>query len=202
MKSQALVPAAKPRVGRVQSIDFSTFLEKFGEKDRKGIARNLGLYEEKTGPEAASQWRRLACTLMTLAPYPARLLAQLGLVFYVPDGKYRKQVFGLEIRDAGVMDLYTVNVLAEASRAGILGKPRQEAGNTTYPLKGCDDGLVIAPLDGRTPDPADIFKAMTGWNRKAIRITIPAKASSVQIDAVEKICSLTAAQWQAELSQT
>jgi hypothetical protein len=177
------------------SKDFAALLAEMPEKDRKSVTRHVSLYEEKNGPDAGRRWRRVAGTMMSLASMPARVLGQQGLQFFVPDGKYRKQVFALETLASGELKVYVENILAEAVRAGILGKPRGEGGATRYCVKGCDEELVIDILDGHTPDPAPIYTAMTGWNRRAIRITLSPKASGVEIEAVQNLCALAASRW-------
>jgi len=55
--------------------------------------------------------------------------------------------------------------------------------------------LGIDSLDRTTTDPAVHFKDMIGWNRKALRITLPPAASAAQVKAVEKLCVIAAEQF-------
>jgi hypothetical protein len=197
MKSHAHSLLAKRRAALPEPIDQTTFLSKFSEKDRQTVIRQLAVYEEKSGPDAAQRFCRLARTLMTLAPHAVKLLAQQAIQFFIPDGKYRKQVFALHVLEDGVLAVYAENVLADAIRAGILATPRQADGASVYRIKPSGDTLTITTLDGQTPDPAPVCKSMTGWNRKAICITLPPDASSAQIQAAESLCALAALEWAA-----
>ena len=47
----------------------------------------------------------------------------------------------------------------------------------------------------KTPGPEFFYKDMTGWNRKAICVTLPAMASEAQVRAVENLCALAATEW-------
>ena len=70
-------------------------------------------------------------------------------------------------------------------------------GSTTidYPLSGVDgQALKIEALPSNLPDPPIHMKSMLGWNRKAIRVSIPAKTGP-QTDAVESLCTLAAKGW-------
>jgi hypothetical protein len=40
-----------------------------------------------------------------------------------------------------------------------------------------------------------VYKDMTGWNRRAISITLPPSATEVQCQAAEQLCALAAADW-------
>ena len=41
-------------------------------------------------------------------------------------------------------------------------------------------------------NPAAHFKDLTGWNRKALRITLPPSASPAQVEAAELLCAIAA----------
>ena len=173
------------------------FLSKFGERDRKTFAKHLALNETKLGPAATEQWYRFARVLMSLAPHPAKIVAQQAIQFYIPDGKYRMQVFGLQILEDGALAVYAGNVLAEGTRAGILGEATEADMITSYRIVGSGESLAIVALDVQTRNPAPICKGMTGWHRKAICITLPVQASAVQVEAALSLCVLAAEQWAA-----
>lgn len=185
VKNVAVVP---------EVCDHDEFLSKFGEKDRKSITRHLELFEEKFGRPVAKRWCRIAHVLMTLAPHPAKFVAQQAVQFYVPDGKYRMQVFALQATIDGALAVYASDVLAEGIRQGILLRPKI-AGEKSYRIRNSDDTLVIDQLDGKTAEMPAASKAMTGWNRKAICITLPADATSAQVQAAESLCALSATAW-------
>ena len=46
-----------------------------------------------------------------------------------------------------------------------------------------------------TPNPSPFYKHMLGWNRKAVRITLPVDASEPSIKAAEHICAISAQRW-------
>jgi hypothetical protein len=177
-----------------EPCDHDTFLSKFGEKDRKGIARHLALYEEKLGREAAERWCRFAHTLMALAPFPAKFVAQQAVQFYVPDGKYRMQVFALQATEDGSLAIYAGDILDQSFRVGILF--RAKLGDTRiFRIHNSPECLTIDTLDGHSAGLAPACKAMTGWNRKAICITLPPNASAVQMESAASLCALATTDW-------
>lgn len=194
MKTSTQRPPRGPK-----AIDYSTFLERFSEKDRKSVERQMQIFEAKAGPESAERWRRVACMLLTLAPQPGKMPAKFasahGLQFFVPDGKYRMQVFALHGMADGSVAVYSPDVRELAIAEGILAGPGE--GENIYRLHS-KQPLVIEPLDGKTPNPDPIYKDMTGWNRKAIRIILLASASEDQLQAAEQMCVLAARQWAAK----
>jgi hypothetical protein len=106
------------------------------------------------------------------------------------------QVFALADQRDGVMMVYTTDVLDDATKASLVNGPHELGGHTNaYKIKGSTDTIRIDQLDGKTPNPSTFFKDMLGWNRRALRITIPATATKDQVDAVEKICQLGAKKW-------
>ena len=173
-------------------LDYETCLSRFGEKDRKTLSRHLANYEEKLGPGASGLWCRLVGRLMALAPNPAKVVAQQAIQFFVPDGKYRRQVFALQATDDGSLTIYARNALTEAVRDGVLSKPKASDDPKSYRIRGSEETLIIDLLDGQTPNPAPICKSMTGWNRKAVCITLPPHATPDQVRAAERLCALAA----------
>jgi hypothetical protein len=195
MKSQTQGRLAKAEAAIRSPMKYDAFLEAFGDRDRQSFLRHCTLYETKHGAGTADTWRRMACVLLKLAGHAPRVSAQQTIQFYIPDGRYRKQVFAIHALDDGSLAVYAPNILPEAVAAGILGKPRQSEGETQYRVRESGETLTIDSLDGRTPDPAVFYKDMTGWNRKAICITLPAKASAAQVKAAEILCALAAQEW-------
>src|SRR6185436_11808825 len=109
-------------------------------------------------------WRRLATRLGSLAPLPWRAEGMDTVLFYVPDGKYRMQVFALEDRRDGVIQLYLPNVLAEAVKKKLVSKNGEQY--TAGGAKGSP--IEVHSMDAtNTPDPPQHVKHMIGWNRKA-----------------------------------
>jgi hypothetical protein len=178
-------------------IDHDVFLSNFGEKDRKGIARHLAVSEETLGAAVTERWWRFAHVLMALAPHPAKLVARQAIQFYIPDGKYRMQVFALETLKYGALAVYIDNVLDEAARAGILTGPMPLEGQTVYRISSAGETLDVTAIDVLTLDPPPVCKGMTGWHRKAICVKLPIHPSDAQIQAAEKLCALAATRWAA-----
>src|SRR4051794_40040143 len=77
-------------------IDFPTFLAKLGAKDRLNIERHIAACEAEPTPAHANNYRRLIAALGSLAPQSSKTHGQQAVQFYIPDGKYRMQVFALQ----------------------------------------------------------------------------------------------------------
>jgi hypothetical protein len=172
-------------------LTFAQFLAKLPGKDRACAERRVAALQIVPDQTGADLWRRLACTLMTLAPFAAKLVGKQTLQVYVADGKYRMQVFALEDLQDGVFTVYCPNVLEEAQQAGLLTRdPHAETDH--YMIEPARETLVVKQLDSKTINPGAHFKDLTGWNRKALRITLPPSASPAQIEAAELLCALGA----------
>lgn len=194
MKRSTAAPASKARPARPTPIGEADFLGRFTEKDRGSLERQIVAYEQKNGSAPADRWRRLARVLMALAPFPAKLTATCKLQFFIPDGKYRMQVFAIQPLADGAMGVYAPDVVARAIEAGIIIAVPDNP--NVYRVGGSQlEMLTIDRLDGNTPEPDPVFKGMTGWNRKAIRMTLTRTASAEQAQAVEMICALAAMDW-------
>jgi hypothetical protein len=176
-------------------VDFETFLSKLSAKDRLNAERHLTACDTESGPQHAALWRRLACVLKTLAPHATKLNGRDSIQFYVPDGKYKLQVFALEDRRDGKLRVYCRNILKEALAEGVLSVARDAAGTGLYKVRGATEALVIEELDENTPEPGAFFQHMLGWGRKAIRVGLPLAADEAQIAAVEGLCYIAARLW-------
>ena len=64
-----------------------------------------------------------------------------------------------------------------------------------YLIEPSREQLLINQLDSKSLNPAPHYKDMTGWNRKALRITLPPSPSPAQIEAAELLCALAAQQF-------
>src|SRR3954469_3623942 len=118
---QQVLAAARAALAR--RPDFSEFLARLPAKDRANAERRGAALEAGPAPAAAGVWRRLACTLMTLAPHAAKLVGKQTVQFYIADGKYRMQVFALEDLQDGNITIYCPDVLSQAVEAGLLVPP-------------------------------------------------------------------------------
>jgi hypothetical protein len=175
-------------------IGFADFLAKLPAKDKVNAERRVAVLEAGPDPSLAALWRRLACTLMTLAPHAAKFVGKQTAQFYVADGKYRMQVFALEDLQDGVMTIYSTDALAEAVKVGLLAQSGPE-GSHAYVIQATGEPLRVEILDSSSLNPGAHFKDMTGWNRKALRISLPPTSSPTQIEAAETLCALAASRF-------
>lgn len=182
---------AAAREALAHRLDFEAFLAKLPPKDRLNAERRVQVLEAEPDPGRAQLWRRLVCTLMTLAPHAAKFVGKQTVQFYVADGKYRKQVFAMEDLQDGHFTVYCPDVLKELLDAGLLA-PATDVGEHFYRGGAPNQPLRVEPLDGSSINPAAHYKDMTGWNRKALRVTLPPSASAAQIDAAEMLCAVAA----------
>lgn len=177
-------------------IEYIEFLVRLLPKDRLNVERHVAMCEANQGPAHTALWQRVACALMTLCDSSAKTVGRHTMQFFVPDGKYRLQVFALHDQHNGHLLVYAYNVLDEAFAAGLLERPTAED-STTYRLTGGRDLLNIEQIDARSVTPAPYYKEMLGWNRRAIRITLPTDATPAQVEAVENLCALSKGKWKA-----
>jgi hypothetical protein len=182
---------AAARASLAAPLSFAEFLAKLSPKDRASAERRVSVLEAEPDPARAPLWRRLVCTLMTLSPHAAKFVGRQTVQFYVADGKYRKQVFAMEDLQVGHFTLYCPDVLGEAIKAGLLAAS-PGAGDHVYLIRPSGDPLRVEQLDGASVNPGAHFKDMTGWNRKALRVTLPPSASTAQVEAAEVLCALAA----------
>jgi len=204
-----------------ESVAFEAFLSGIGNKDRQNIQRHLAAVDAEAGPAHGRLWRRLAVTLRKLAPLAVQTVAQQAVQFFVADGKYRMQVFTLEDKRDGTLQVYLPDVLDAAFKAKILAKPGKRAATAASRTKPAN-GIPVGPLDGpvpvvaveypilakageslriesldnhNSPEPPPHVRHMLGWNRKALRISLPANSSPAEAGAVEALCELAAKSW-------
>ena len=179
-----------------QTSAFENFLTGVSARDRANIEKHLAVLDAEAGPGHAKSWRQLALVLRRLAPLAANTIGPQVVQFFVADGKYRMQVFALEDKRDNLILVYLPDVLAAAQKAGILAKP-PAAHPDDYPIKSHKgEALHVEILDAaNTPDPQPAIKHMLGWNRKALRVTLPAIANAPQVAATEALCELAAKAW-------
>jgi hypothetical protein len=191
--------AASTEPVTITPAEYAGFLASLGVKDRSNIERHLATCETADpagGALHVKNYRRLLCALGGLAPHAAKTHGQQAVQFYVPDGKYRMQVFALEDQRDGNMGVFCEDVLDAAVKSGLLRGPQEVAGqNNSYRIKGSIDSLKVDQLDGKTANPAPFYKDMLGWNRRALRITVGATATADQLGAVETLCAMAARKW-------
>ena len=177
--------------------EYQALLARAGAKDRASIERHVAACDAEDAAHG-TLWRRIAARLGTLAPLPVTTLGQHAVLFFIPDGKYRMQVFALEDKRDGVLSVYVPDVLADAAKKKILGKSVEEA---KYTIPGAaKQTLEVHSMDAaNTPEPPQHVKNMLGWNRKALRIALPANEPKSQaVTAAEGLASLAATKWAAK----
>jgi hypothetical protein len=198
--------AQEPReTTSTETAGMEQFLSKMGAKDRLNVEKHLAVCDAEGGPGHGRLWRRIAVALHKLSPHSAQTIGQHAVQFFIPDGKdgkYKMQVFALEDKRDGFLRVFLPDVLAEAVKAKILAKaPRSAGGGAEGPhgylivgTKG--EVLEVESLDNsNTADPPAHFKHMLGWNRKALRVSLPAVAANAQAAATEAMCAIAAKAW-------
>jgi hypothetical protein len=180
------------------ALGFDDFLAKLPAKDRASVQRRIAAAADAPPDGGLLElWRRLASALFTLAPHAAKMSNRQAVQYYIADGKYRMQVFALEDLQDGNLTIYCPDVLSTALDGGLLVSPMAVAGSEDlYGVAGTSHVLTIRALDRSTTDPAAYFKDMVGWNRRALRITLPAAAPSGQVAAAESLCAIAARRFQ------
>lgn len=181
-------------------IKFEDLLTKLAAKDRTNLERHLAAADAESDGAHAKLFRHLTRVLATLAPHALTTVGQQALQFFIADGgKYKKQVFALEDPRDGRLLIYLPDVLAAAIKAGVVSSPKGSADPTLHPIKSAPGHtLKIEPLDNsNTPNPHAFYKHMLGWNRKALRVTLPVSAPTVEVSAAEALVTLAAKEWTA-----
>ena len=185
---------ARAALQKPMSLD--DFLAKLTARDRTNVDRHLAVIEAEPDPKHAALWKRLARTLSTLAPHSASTTGQQAISFFVADGKYRMQVFAMEDNRDGKVILYAVDALDDALKAHVLRPPPKGTEDASaHPLSNGQVLSVESLTNENTPNPSPFYKHMLGWNRKAVRITLPHDASDEQITAAENLCAIAAVRW-------
>src|SRR5438128_931554 len=116
-------PAAKPAKASSKESGgrgYDNMVDRLSPKDRQNMEKQLTGYDQSGDKGRADLWKRLVGTMSDLAPLPPKTSAQKTVQFFVPDGKWRMQVFAIEDRKDGHICVYTEDVLADAVKAGIL----------------------------------------------------------------------------------
>lgn len=186
-----------------QEIEIDTRLEqllaKTGVRDRTVIEKHLLACEAATEAGHALLWRRLVVKLGELVSLPPRVIGSHTLQFFVPDGKYRMQLFALDDGGNGLLSLFMPNILAKAVNEKLLVK----SGDRYAPANAPTLTLLIQQMDvSNSNDPPEYMKHMIGWNRKAVKLTLPVSdGDSPLIDTVEKLCTLAAKPWKTATAQ-
>jgi hypothetical protein len=186
-------PLKSAQTALTNLISYNDFLDKLGAKDRLNAEKHVAACEGSPAPGHAKLWKKLACAMMTLSSNLAKVNGQQSVQFYVPDGKYRKQVFALEDLRKEYITVYCDDCLDDAVKAKLLRPTKdEEDGVAIFGLPKSDETLTIERINGSTVNPAEFFKHMVGWHRQALRINVPLNASDEQVNTVLTLCALHA----------
>jgi hypothetical protein len=173
---------------------FDQIVARASARDKANIEKHLTFCDVEGAPGHGVMWRRMVSYLSSLVSLPVQMAPQ-AVLFFIVDGRYRMQVFALEDKKDGLMTLYTPDVLSEALAEGLLVEA--ESG---YAIPGPRTlSISIQAMNAQnTPDPAQHFKHMIGWNRKALRITLNATdPDHPQVRTAEALAALAATKWPA-----
>jgi hypothetical protein len=177
-------------------MSFDDFRSKLSARDGGNVDRHLAAIEQEPEQAHRDLWKRLVSTLATLAPHAATTTGQQVVSFFIADGKYRMQTFALEDQRDGKLIIYSVDALKEAINIKLLRPPTKDvAESSLHQIDGRQTLSVEALTAQNTPNPPSYYKHMLGWNRTAVRITLPVHASPEQVAAAESLCALAALTW-------
>lgn len=177
------------------AVGMEDFYVGLSPKDRSNIERHLAACDAEPTPNHGRLWRRLALGMRRLGPLRPQTTGQRAVQFYAADGKYRVQVFALEDTRDGTIALYAADVVAAAVAAGVLRGPVGAEGDALL-YESCELPGVTVKIEAlsaaTTAFAPDYYRHMLGWNRKAIRVTVPTDATPGQVRALEAVCALSA----------
>lgn len=172
------------------SNGFDDFMARMTGMGRASIERHLALCEKEMWSDHVRLWKRLAGLLGHLTPAIPPYAGPHAVRFYVPDGKYRLQVFALEDLRHGNLGLYLSDTREAAMREGVLTGSTEGDSNSYGIVKRVNNEcLQIEVLTTRgTTSAPDYYKHMLGWHRTAIRITLAKNSTPAQIRTAEAMC--------------
>ncbi len=176
--------------------DLAEFLSRAAAKERAKIEKHLATCDAADEPDRAKLWRRVALMLDGLSGAGVESASGQAWRFFIPDGKYRMQVFALEDRGDGVLRVCLPDVIDEAVKRKLL-KSTTTPGE--YAMKGIRGAVRIEPIEsGGVSDPPAHVKSMLGWNRRAIQISLSVNSEATQVAAAKSLCELAARKWSQE----
>ncbi|GEM_PF-720729 len=180
-----------PRHSTDPEKDYEAFLSRLGRKALASVEKHVEFCSGESALGYGRIWKRFACLLSRLAPHLIEATGQQTVKFYIPDGKYRVQVFTLQDSRKGIIQIFLPDIVSLA-----LSRKLIKPGNSTthiYDIPG-DAGthVELEPLNAETKDLPDCCRPMLGWGRRAIRTSVDVTADEKQIHAVERLCELAA----------
>jgi hypothetical protein len=193
--SAAPKPSTAPKPVTNIKVDFEKFLAALSARDRLNIERHIAVCDAEPTADHAKLYKRLAATLAMLAPQSVRTTGQRAIQFFMSDGKYRVQVFALEDLCDGNVVIYLTDVLDEAISEGIFRRRgKSEADASLYEI--VDQPGIFLSIErltsANTVEAPDYYRHMLGWNRKALKLSLPTNATAGQIRAAEGLFALAA----------
>jgi hypothetical protein len=203
MIERGQVSFAKSGGGSSEELDFKTLVSKLSAKDRHCVDRQIVARENSPVFGLADRWRRIASNMLNLAPGLVKLSGLHTMQFYIADGKYRKQVFALHALTDGTILVCIPDILEDVIQFGLLSRigegaaPAAKKGEQSnlYRIGKSHEMLTVDVVSGTTLDPQIFYKDMTGWNRRALCITLFGDSTQVQIRTVEDLCKFAAVAW-------
>jgi hypothetical protein len=191
-EANILTQAQMAPISLTPPITFDEVIARLPARERSAVQRHEAACEE-LDPAHADLWRRMVCRLATLAPHAVRALGQHTLQFFIADGKYRQQVFALDDHRDSKIVIYGPDVLEIALRDGVLLPPPDAGEPRAHAFSGGRGVLYLERIDStNTTNPDPSFKFMLGWNRRALRLTLLSTATSQQVEAAERLWTLSA----------
>ena len=108
-----------------------------------------------------------------------------------------EDAYSFRIPDGGPITIYLPNILPEAIKAKLVAPLPKDPTPNTYAIGKGGARVVIEPLDRDSLNPQPYYKDMTGWNRKAVGLILPADAGEA-LPIAEQFLAL-AATWPAAI---
>jgi hypothetical protein len=186
-----------PVLTTASSDSYEAFLSHLGQKALASVTRHTELCEADAALGYGRCWKRLAGTLGRLAPHATEAVGSQVVRLYIPDGKYRKQVFTLEDDRTGSIRVYLPDILDAAIAEKLIRATAPGSG--AYTVEGQPNARIQLDLiDANTNDIPPFCKPMLGWGRRALRTTVTAVATDAEIALVERLCELAAVAWEGQ----
>lgn len=193
--------------------EFSQVLEHMGARDKLAVEKHVAACEAEGDPEHARLWKRLVCVLAALAwrrgkvgtqtqrQFGIETRGQRAIQFFIPDGKYRRQLFALEDLRDGKLSVYLLDVMDAALESEVIQSlkrpqiPVIDAMTHHFLADHLGATVRIELLSAQNSASApDYYRHMVGWNRKAIKATIQVAGGEARLDGLTALCSIAARQ--------
>jgi len=170
--------------------DYDAFVTRLSMKDRANTAKHLTAIEATPDGRAhAATWKKLIVAMASLTTSDLRTLSGHAVMFFIVDGQYRMQILALHDALDGKISVYCGDIIADAVGAKLI-KPDVP---TVFKIGTTDEKMTIERLDGTSRDLLPFCKNLIGWNRQAVRISLPVDASPTQVSTALDLCAITAA---------